>query len=143
MCDSCAFLSAPSVLMTVNFQSDPTKNFQQLLSVQPTKPLMVMEFWPGWFDHWGHPHLQRDVKPDELVTKITTILQMGGSFNLYMFHGKTSRVLNVHDVDYKCSSMLDGIFMLVLIFLGGTNFGFMNGANIVDMQYRPDVTSYG
>ena len=74
--------------MTVNFQSDPNKNLKQLFEVQPDKPMMVMEFWPGWFDHWGQRHLQRDVTPDELVQKITTILKMGASFNLYMFHGK-------------------------------------------------------
>ena len=28
--------------------------------------------------------------------------------------------------------------------VGGTNFGFMNGANIgEDKQYEPDITSYG
>ena len=73
--------------MTVNFQSHIERNLNQLLAVQPNKPVMVMEFWPGWFDHWGHPHLDRDVPPDELIEKITEILQAGGSFNLYMFHG--------------------------------------------------------
>ena len=30
-----------------------------------------------------------------------------------------------------------------IIIIGGTNFGFMNGANIDNSQYMPDVTSYG
>lgn len=35
------------------------------------------------------------------------------------------------------------IHVCVVTFLGGTNFGFMNGANIEEGEYRPDVTSYG
>ncbi len=35
------------------------------------------------------------------------------------------------------------IHYLFLVSSGGTNFGFMNGANIEHSQYRPDVTSYG
>jgi hypothetical protein len=34
--------------------------------------------------------------------------------------------------------------MIYNIFLGGTNFGFMNGAYIVgDEGYQPTITSYG
>ncbi len=73
--------------MTVNFQSNIEKNLDQLLAVQPDKPVMVMEFWPGWFDHWGHPHPGKSISPDELIERIGKILEMEGSFNLYMFHG--------------------------------------------------------
>jgi hypothetical protein len=46
-------------LITVNFQE---KSHGELLFAyvkrckQPDKPLMVMEFWSGWFDHWGDKH---------------------------------------------------------------------------------------
>ena len=74
-------------LLTVNFQKDPQEELRKLMNVQPDKPMMVMEFWPGWFDHWGYEHLKRDVTATELIERITTILKLGSSFNLYMFHG--------------------------------------------------------
>lgn len=48
-----------SALMTANFQEkehgylilEYLKNIKQ-----PGMPLMVMEFWSGWFDHWGEKH---------------------------------------------------------------------------------------
>ena len=53
---------------------------------QPDKPLMVAEFWPGWFDHWGERHHKMEV--DKVVTRVSNILRMGASINLFMFHGK-------------------------------------------------------
>ena len=53
---------------------------------QPDKPLMVAEFWPGWFDHWGEQHHKMEV--DKVVTRVSNILRMGASINLFMFHGK-------------------------------------------------------
>ena len=76
-----------AALLTVNFQNEPNEALNKLLSVQPNKPPLVMEYWTGWFDHWGRPHLERSLSPSQLVVNIGTILQMGGSFNLYMFHG--------------------------------------------------------
>lgn len=49
----------------------PTANFKEIEAGQaifniikqenPDFPLMVMEFWTGWFDHWGQPHSFDDV----------------------------------------------------------------------------------
>jgi hypothetical protein len=100
-------------LITVNFQNNVEDRLAALIEAQPDKPMMVMELWTGWFDHWGHPHLERDLPAPLLTQTVSTILKMGGSFNLYMFHG-------------------------------GTNFGFMSGANTGgNGEYQPDVTSYG
>lgn len=74
-------------LLTVNFQKDPEDAISKLLVVQPNKPPMVMEYWTGWFDHWNRPHLERDLTVDEISDRIGVILKLGGSFNLYMFHG--------------------------------------------------------
>lgn len=49
---------------------------------------MVMEFWTGWFDNWNEPHLKRNILPNELATKVESILQRGASMNFYMFHGR-------------------------------------------------------
>jgi len=47
------------VLVTVNFQESAHGQlmFKYLQHVrQPHMPLMVMEFWTGWFDHWTERH---------------------------------------------------------------------------------------
>jgi len=47
------------VLMTANFQElDHGKlMFEYLEHIrQPGMPLMVMELWTGWFDHWTEQH---------------------------------------------------------------------------------------
>ncbi|XP_069750645.1 beta-galactosidase-1-like protein 2 isoform X3 [Narcine bancroftii] len=92
----------------------PTFNFQKLESglalmkdAEPGKPKMVMEYWSGWFDHWGGNH---HIYREGILKTITALLKKGISINLYMFHG-------------------------------GTNFGFMNGAEDFG-TYSPDVTSY-
>jgi len=99
-----------NVWETCNFGSRADEAFDKLLEFQPNKPLMCMEFWCGWFDHWDKPHHVTDVKAfsntlDAILTR--------GSVNFYMFHG-------------------------------GTNFGFMNGANfdMTKCKYEPTVTSY-
>ena len=53
--------------------------------MQPDKPLMVAEFWPGWFDHWSEPHHKMEV--DKVVKRVSNILKAGASINFYMFHG--------------------------------------------------------
>lgn len=78
----------PDTLFTGNFQSDPRQELRILQSYQPGKPLMVMEYWTGWFDHWGEPH---NAIPDyDFVYTLGIILRFPASVNLYMFHGGTS-----------------------------------------------------
>jgi hypothetical protein len=38
-----------------NFNTDPEIQFELLKQLQPGKPLMSMEYWTGWFDHWFEP----------------------------------------------------------------------------------------
>ncbi|GGH36523.1 glycoside hydrolase family 35 protein [Paenibacillus segetis] len=96
------------VFATVNFGSRAKESFAKLREYQPTGPLMCMEFWNGWFDHWMKPHHTRP--ESEVAETLDEMLALGASVNFYMFHG-------------------------------GTNFGFMNGANLFD-KYEPIVTSY-
>ena len=44
-----------TVLMTANFKFESTENLDALLKLQPNRPILVSEFWPGWFDHWFEP----------------------------------------------------------------------------------------
>lgn len=50
--------------------------------------LSVSEYWPGWFDHWGHPHETRPIPPQ--IEDLDYILRRGTGINIYMFHGGTS-----------------------------------------------------
>ena len=96
------------VFATANFGSDPEGNFEALDARRPNQPHFCMEYWCGWFDHWGEKPHKRDA--EDIVAPLKRMQERGEHFNIYMFHG-------------------------------GTNFGFMNGANYAD-TYQPTVTSY-
>ena len=96
------------VFATANFGSDPEGNFDALDALRPNQPHFCMEYWCGWFDHWGEKPHNRDA--EDIVAPLKRMRERGEHFNIYMFHG-------------------------------GTNFGFMNGANFGD-TYQPTVTSY-
>ncbi|MEV0169781.1 beta-galactosidase family protein [Streptomyces sp. NPDC050803] len=106
--------SVPGVLATVNFGSHAHEAFETLRRHRPGGPLMCMEFWCGWFDHWGAEHVVRD--PGDAAAALREILECGASVNLYMAHGGTS-------------------------FAGwaGANRG---GGDLHDGPLEPDVTSY-
>ncbi|MEU9474963.1 beta-galactosidase family protein [Streptomyces sp. NPDC048191] len=80
--------SLPGVLATVNFGSHARVAFETLRRHRPEGPLMCMEFWCGWFDHWSGEHVVRD--PVEAAGALREILECGASVNLYMAHGGTS-----------------------------------------------------
>ena len=44
--------------MTGNFKGlhGGQEIFNYMTDKQPMEPLMVMEYWSGWFDHWGEIH---------------------------------------------------------------------------------------
>lgn len=101
--------SIPGILASVNFNKGHEAALNALEEFQPDKPLLVAEFWPGWFDHWGERHHKMPV--DEFTTKVDAILSRNASINFYMF-------------------------------VGGTNFGFWNGANAGELTNLATVTSY-
>lgn len=83
--------SIPDVaLPTINCGSGIKGNFAKLRSFHgEKKPLMVMEFWIGWFDAWGNAkHQTRE--HEEAAGELADILAEGGSVNIYMFHGGTN-----------------------------------------------------
>lgn len=76
------------VFPTANFGSHADEQFDILEKFHGEKrPLMCMEFWIGWFDHWGAGHITTD--PDAAAADLDRILARG-SVNIYMFHGGTS-----------------------------------------------------
>ncbi|WBQ03365.1 glycoside hydrolase family 35 protein [Kribbella sp. CA-293567] len=76
------------VLRTASFGSRSAERLQTLRAHQPSGPLMCMEFWDGWFDHWGGPHHTTSV--DDAAAELDALLAAGASVNVYMFHGGTN-----------------------------------------------------
>ncbi|MCS0639820.1 beta-galactosidase [Streptomyces sp. LP05-1] len=80
--------SVPGVLATVNFGSGAREAFAALRRHRPSGPLMCMEFWCGWFAHWGEEPVRRD--PAEAAEALAEILECGASVNVYLAHGGTN-----------------------------------------------------
>ncbi|MFF3780560.1 beta-galactosidase family protein [Streptomyces sp. NPDC001933] len=80
--------SVPGLLATANFGSGARKAFEVLRRHQPKGPLMCMEFWCGWFEHWGAEPIVR--KPAQAAEALREILECGASVNIYMAHGGTN-----------------------------------------------------
>jgi beta-galactosidase len=59
-----------------------------LQKFQPGAPVMIGEWWAGWFDHWGRPHHTTDGAAE--AKELDWILEHGYSISIYMFHGGTS-----------------------------------------------------
>jgi len=73
----------------VNFGTGHAETALNTLAQQrPGQPLFATEYWPGWFDLWGHPHETRPIDPQ--LADLDNILSRGSSLNLYMVHGGTS-----------------------------------------------------
>ena len=79
--------AVPGALATANFGSRAKEQFGVLRRYEPEGPWVCMEFWNGWFDHWGEEHHARDSA--EVVEAMNEILD-GGHVNFYMFHGGTN-----------------------------------------------------
>ena len=75
------------VFQTGNFGSNVEKHFARIAEQQPSQPLVCMEYWMGWFDHWGGGHHRRDAKESSQV--LDELLQRG-HVNMYVFHGGTN-----------------------------------------------------
>ena len=81
--------SIPGLFAATNFGiGNHQRGMDNLASTRPGQALFVSEYWPGWFDHWGHPHETRPVAPQ--IADIDYILNRGAGINIYMFHGGTS-----------------------------------------------------
>ncbi|KAF5275960.1 hypothetical protein FQA39_LY00756 [Lamprigera yunnana] len=106
--------SLPDVLNTANFQKNPEGELYLLQKYQPNKPLMVMEYWTGWFDHWTENHHKRC--NEEFSDVLEKILKFPASVNMYMFHGGTN--------------------------WGFLNGGNIEDDSIDNAGYKPDTSSY-
>lgn len=78
----------PEIYKTANFGSRVEESFNKLKEYEKEGPLMCMEFWNGWFDHWGEHHHTRDVQ--DVAKVFEDMIKAGASVNFYMFHGGTN-----------------------------------------------------
>ena len=81
---------------------------------QPDRPVLIAEFWTGWFDWWGEKHhdlgfpWKNRFSLDRFVGTTKELIELGANFNFFMFHG-------------------------------GTNFGFWNGGIIQGNKERVQI----
>jgi beta-galactosidase len=78
----------PHIYKTLNFGSGARNAFNSLKGIQDNAPLMCCEFWCGWFDHFGEKHHTRTALT--VKNELNALLDIGASFNFYMFHGGTN-----------------------------------------------------
>lgn len=78
----------PHIYKTLNFGSNAMNAFKALDKMQPYLPKTCMEFWCGWFDHWGEMHHKRN--PLQVEKEIANLINSGANLNIYMFHGGTN-----------------------------------------------------
>ena len=75
-------------LATVNFGSRALEVLAMAEEELPAQPQMCMEFWNGWFDHWGEEHHERT--GENAASELADMLGAGMSVNFYMAHGGTN-----------------------------------------------------
>ena len=80
----------PDALSVINFgdTDDPAHELANFAKSRQNVPLMVGEFWDGWFDHWGERH--HTTPAPTSAWNLDWILAQGISASLYMVHGGTS-----------------------------------------------------
>ncbi len=81
----------PGILKAVNFGSGAETAFGALHKASPGQPDFTAEFWVGWFDQWQRPHHWIDAHAK--MADFDWMMRHGASFNIYMFHGGTTRGL--------------------------------------------------
>ncbi|XP_058560228.1 beta-galactosidase-1-like protein isoform X3 [Neofelis nebulosa] len=82
--------SLQGLYTTVDFgpADNMTEIFALLRKYEPHGPLVNSEYYTGWLDYWGQNHSTRSISA---VTKgLETMLKLGASVNMYMFHGGTN-----------------------------------------------------
>ncbi|MEV7045932.1 beta-galactosidase family protein [Amycolatopsis sp. NPDC051061] len=82
------FGSLPGTLEVGTGDGDPAPSVAALRKFQPGAPVMMAEYWDGWFDHWGEEHGTRD--PRQIASYVDKLLATGASVNLYMACGGTN-----------------------------------------------------
>lgn len=103
---------------TANFGSKGAERFETVRKIIGNQALMCMEFWVGWFDHWGmKEHSITDI--EEHKKSLEEMLDRG-NVNFYMFHGGTN-----------------------FGFMNGSNYDDKVGADVTSYDYDAPLTEDG
>jgi len=78
----------PDSVECVNTWSQATGLLKRMRLRSPAQPLLVTEYWCGWFDNWAGKHEVRDDR--QVARRAVEILGCGGQYNYYMWHGGTN-----------------------------------------------------
>lgn len=78
----------PELYATGNFGGNTHEAYESMQNFRPGTPFTCMEFWCGWFHQIFKEYEPRT--PQEVVGELSAILDHGGNFNVYMFHGGTN-----------------------------------------------------
>ena len=87
-CNSCSEPPLAESIECVNSWSQAVQQLRRMHHRQHRSPLLVSEFWAGWFDAWGGLHQTRGAR--EAARRALEILGCGAQYNYYMFHGGTN-----------------------------------------------------
>lgn len=103
---------------TANFGSKGAERFAEVRKIIGDQPLMCMEFWVGWFDHWGmEEHSRTGI--EEHRKSLEEMLERG-HVNFYMFHGGTN-----------------------FGFMNGSNYDDKVGADVTSYDYDAPLSEDG
>ena len=93
---------------------------------------MATEFWSGWFDHWSQGYHNVTTAEGKVIS-VQVLGDVVSSVELFKEFGQTLSEIFAFNASVN-----------FYMFHGGTNFGFLNGANAQTTYpfYLPDVTSY-
>lgn len=81
----------PGVYQTANIGGGPSdiiSGLKVLKKLHPFQPLMTMESYTGWFDHWTDNHEKHIMNKTFFGEILTANLNTPASINMYMFVGK-------------------------------------------------------
>ena len=87
---------ALNVLQSILRLLQPEKPVFSKLEFRPGKPLMVAEFWSGWFDHWTEKHHLWPL--DRLRQEVTTMNTMKVGRENQMFLKLVSHFLGFYQL---------------------------------------------
>ncbi|MBE6381286.1 MAG: beta-galactosidase [Lentisphaerae bacterium] len=135
--------SIPGVWRTMSFGSDGVKSFNALRNFRntpPGGPDSCMEFWIGWFDHWGKPHTTRSA--EETAAEFDSMLAAGASVNVYALAGGTNFAFNnganhFPNEDY-CATGTSYDFDSLVSECGDITGKFLAFQQVIK-KYRPDL----
>ncbi len=103
---------------TANFGSNGGERFDTVKKIVGDQPLMCMEFWVGWFDHWKMK--EHNVVDYSVHKKSLEEMLERGHVNFYMFHGGTN-----------------------FGFMNGSNYDDKVGADVTSYDYDAPLTEDG